>query len=149
LAHWLEQRPETLSLYRIQSNLKEVLSPNYYFFANHPNERVGVREHEKFPYLLLPFFILGLFSLDYRKNKAVIAFFIFAPILLVALAGTYFDIEPISLYPVIAVSSVLGIEHGWKRIAKLIPKRFKIIIVGISIFLYVLVFIQSVFFDRF
>src|SRR3989304_8146081 len=68
LSHWLEERPEILSLYRIQNNLSEALSPNLYFFSNHPNERVGIKENEKFPYVLLPFFVIGLLTLNFRKN---------------------------------------------------------------------------------
>jgi hypothetical protein len=149
LAHWLEQRPETLALYRIQSNLKEVLSPNLYFFANHPNERVGVKEHEKFPYILLPFFVLGVLLLDFKKNKTILSFFIFAPILLVALAGTYFDVEPISIFPFIAASSALGIEYAWAKVSKLIPTKLRGGTTGVTLILYALVLIQIWLFDKF
>jgi hypothetical protein len=149
LAHWLEQRPETLALYRVQSNLKDVLSPNLYFFANHPNERVGVREHEKFPYIIFPFFVLGLLSLDFKKNRATLSFFILAPVLLVGFAGSYFDVEPVSFFPFIAALSILGIEYARSKVSKLIPTKLRAGAMGVSLILYALVLIQSWLFDKF
>lgn len=149
LAHWLEERPETLALYRIQENLSGVLNPNLYFFANHPNERVGIKEHEKFPYILLPFFVLGLLCVDIRKNRTILSFFIFTPILLVAFAGNYFDVEPISFFPFIAVLSALGIEYAWGKVSRLIPTKLKGATIGTSLLFYALVFIQSWLFDKF
>jgi hypothetical protein len=45
---------------KYKENFFQGFDPNYYFFANHPRERAGVREKEIFPWLLLPIFIAGL-----------------------------------------------------------------------------------------
>jgi hypothetical protein len=148
LANWLELRPEALILCRLQENLSSVLSPNLYFFANHPNERVGVKEHEKFPYILLPFFIIGLLGINFRKGLPPIMVCLFAPILLMAAAGTYFDVEPIGLFPFIAVCSILGLEYVWENIPKLKLGRIRQLAGGAFVVLYALVFIQSLLFDR-
>ena len=66
-ANWLEQRKEALIFYKLQENFFEVMDPNLYFFANHPRERVGVVEYEKFPYIFLPFLVIGLLSLEKIK----------------------------------------------------------------------------------
>ena len=43
---------------KYERNLAYNLDPNLYFFANHPRERAGVAEFEKFPAVFLPFFII-------------------------------------------------------------------------------------------
>jgi len=148
LANWMEKRPEALILYRIQENLSGVFSPNLYFFANHPNERVGIKEHEKFPYILLPFFIIGFLNLNFRKNLHSLASFLFAPILLMGLIGTQIDVEPITLFPLIVVCSVFGIEYVWGIVSKLKFWSIKIITAGTFLFFYILIFLQSFLFDR-
>jgi len=148
LAHWMEQRPEVLVLYRIQENLGQVLSPNLYFFANHPNERVGIKEHEKFPYILLPFFVIGLLSLKIGKNISSLAVFLFAPIFLMGLFGTQIDVEPMSLFPFVAVSSVFGIEYVWGKVSKLKFLSIKTLTSGAFLILYILIFLQSYLFDK-
>jgi len=149
IAHWLEERPETLAMYRIQSNLGEIVNPNLYFFANHPNERVGIDEHEGFPYLLLPLFVIGLFSFNFRKNFTAISASLFAPIFLTAGAGLQIGVEPISLFPFISLCSVLGIENVWEKVAKLKSQNLKILIIFLFISLYLLTFLQVYLYDRY
>src|SRR3972149_10784735 len=125
LANWMEKRPEALILYRVQENLSGVFSPNLYFFANHPNERVGIKEHEKFPYILLPFFVIGLLGINFRKNARLVVVNLLAPISLIAFVGTYVDVEPITLFPFMAVCSVLGLEYVWEKVSKLKFRRIE------------------------
>jgi len=148
LAHWLEGRPETLALYRIQNNLAEVVNPNLYFFANHPNERVGIKEHESFPYILLPFFAVGLLGLNFRKNLAAFFVSLLAPITLVALVGSQIAAEPISLFPFVSISSVYGLEYIGERVEKLKSNKLKRIVIISFIFLYLLILLQTYLYDR-
>ena len=53
-------------------NFFETFNLNYYFFANHPLERVGVKETEKFYSWLLPFFIVGCISLTWIIHKPIV-----------------------------------------------------------------------------
>lgn len=149
LAHWLEERPEMLVIYRIQKNLGEVVNPNLYFFANHPNERVGIKEHEKFPYILLPFFVVGFLGLNFRKNITALSSSLFAPILLVGLIGSQIDTEPISLFPFITVSCARGIEYAKKKVTRLKSKNIKKIIIILFIAVYFLILLQTALYDRF
>lgn len=149
LAHWLEERPETLALYRIQNNLGEIINPNLYFFANHPNERVGIDEHESFPYILLPFFVIGLFGLNFRKNLAALVVSLFTPITIVALIGSELSLEPISLFPFIALCGTLGIEYVGEKVGKLKSDRLKRIIIILFVATYLLIFLQAYFYDSY
>jgi len=68
IAHWFEQRGESIAFYRILANMGEALDINYYFFANHPRERHGVTESEKFSPLILPLFLMGATKLVLEKR---------------------------------------------------------------------------------
>jgi len=61
----------------------EVADLNIMFFAGHPNERTDVREHERMPWLLLPFCLWGLFCVLNRGEKSIK---IFVSVLLLNLA---------------------------------------------------------------
>ena len=84
VAYRMEARPESIAIERIQENIFESLDINQYFFASHPRQRVGVKEFEKFPYILLPFFILGIVKLINNKDYGFIIIYLVLPILFVA-----------------------------------------------------------------
>lgn len=130
-ANWLEQRKETLVFYKLEENFSELIDPNLYFFANHPRERVGAQEFEKFPYILLPFLIFGLLSIN-KKNLKV---FLLAasPLVLNSIIGNSNPAGPFALFPLIVVSVSLGI-------APFISK--KVFYIPFTV-LFILVFIQT------
>lgn len=49
-------------------NLTQILDPNNYFFQNHPREVPDNPNTSKFPYPLIIFFLVGIFSIVYRKS---------------------------------------------------------------------------------
>lgn len=59
-------------LKNLEVNFFESFDLNYYFFVNHPLERVGVKETEKLYSWLLPFFILGCVFLNIINNGPII-----------------------------------------------------------------------------
>lgn len=66
--------------YRYRSGLfLEYLDFGFYFFANHPRERVGVSETEKLPAALLPFMVLGFVKISVNLRWFIIGLF-FLPI---------------------------------------------------------------------
>jgi len=71
VARFLENKVNRLG-YKFKRNFFTLLDTNYYFFANHPRERPGIKETEKFFWGLLPFFLLGLFSQLVKKNYLAI-----------------------------------------------------------------------------
>src|SRR3989344_1788087 len=140
LAHWFEGRPESISFFRILYNLSEAVDPNLYFFANHPRERVGTQEFEKFPYLLFPFFALGYFLIIEKSKQLLVTSFII-PVFFLSLIGHDSKIGPFLLFPFFAVASTVGLERLDKSAGKLSKiKKRTVCILFLS--LYLLVFVQ-------
>ncbi len=127
--HWLIQRHEYYaeslgSIYRNRAglylnyellpyvfkytrNLGYNLDPNLYFFANHPRERGGGIEFEKFSPFLLPLFIVGVLILVSGRDKFLISYFIAAQ-LVNALAFPGYMLGPILIFPFITATIYLG-----------------------------------------
>lgn len=109
IGYWLEKRPEQIALSRIQKNIFENLDLNLYFFANHPRQRIGVKEFEKFPYIFLPFFLYGLFSLiKVQQNRWVFLVFLI-PLFLAGLIGNKNSLGIFPLFPLFTVSIATGL----------------------------------------
>lgn len=72
-----------VSLEKTKDKILEVNDFNIVFFAGHPNERADVKEQERLPWLLIPFFLWGLFHVLNRGEKSIK---IFASVLLLNLA---------------------------------------------------------------
>lgn len=136
-ANWLEQRKEALVFYKIEENFSEVIDPNLYFFANHPRERVGVSESEKFPYILLPFLVLGLLSI--KKEDLKILLLSFSPIVLISLIGNSNPAGPFSLFPFFASYTAVGLKPVFEN------KKY----LFIFLLIFTLVFIQAVSYETY
>lgn len=52
-----------LAVDKITNRVLETVDLNIIFFAGHPNERVGIVEHERISWLLFPFFVWGVLTL--------------------------------------------------------------------------------------
>lgn len=112
VAHWFENRKESIAFFRILDNISYVVDPNLYFFANHPRQRVGIKEFEKFPYILSPFFIIGLFHLfNSEKNRLFLLVSIILPVVLISFIGNMNSLGPFCLFPIMLVAIVNGL--GW------------------------------------
>ncbi len=134
VAYWFEQKDITQKIFALSLRSGEVLSPSLYFFSNHPRERAGYREFEKFQYVLLPFFIYGLFSL-FRKKKHYLLFILFVPgFILFTLFGNRGEAGPFLFFPFIASLTFYGLREFF-------PKRNKALIAFLVVF--VLVTIQT------
>ncbi|HEX6977564.1 MAG TPA: hypothetical protein VF185_04425 [Patescibacteria group bacterium] len=142
-ANWFENKPWLLSIYRIKNNVSDALSLNLYFFSNHPNERVGFKEFEKFPYILLPFFVIGFLNFDYKKEKKIFFLSFAIPIFLIGLIGQSNPIGPFVLFPFIFLSILSGVKYVYEKIkvSKVLNER---IVVGLFIVCYLLVFVQTI-----
>lgn len=134
IAHWLEQRKESMVFYKIEENFSEVIDPNLFFFANHPRERVGVIEFEKFPYILLPIFIVGLFSIKKKNLKDLLLGL--SPIVLISFIGNSNPIGPFALFPLFAAVISIGLAPIFSKKQFLIPFIAVFILVFIQIFAY-------------
>lgn len=107
LGYYLEKKPEMLWIYEFQKRFFQYLDLNYYFFANHPNARVGVMESEKFHYMFLPIFIYGLYKLFRSKNYM---HFLLLIIIILYLSLFYDEVSnPILIYPFIIYAIYKGV----------------------------------------
>jgi hypothetical protein len=119
LGNWFEERKEFRALVRINRNFFETIDPNLYFFANHPRERVGITEFEKFPYIFLPFFIYGLF-LSVKKHRELALILSFAlPIFLISLIGHKNPLGPFAMFPFISFVCALGLGKVYQPSLKI------------------------------
>lgn len=97
------------------SNFFTYLDLNYYFFANHPRERVGVVEIQRLYFWSLPIFLIGLWSLV-KKNLFRIWFGSFLGLVgLISLFGLQGVWVEILLLPMMAVVLTLGATYVFKR----------------------------------
>ena len=102
----------SLSVLKLNRNLFYNLDPNLYFFASHPREKAGINEFEKFSAVYLPFFIIGLFSIIFRKNYKWLKIYSILTILISAFLIPTFPIGPILFFPIV----LLLIENGLLQI---------------------------------
>ena len=124
IAHWFENREESIAFFRILENFSETIDPNLYFFANHPRERIGINEFEKFPYIFLPLFFYGLVLSVAERRKLVLGMSFILPVVLISIIGHKNQLGPFSLFPFLAVSITHGLELLFQTaICKKILKR--------------------------
>lgn len=105
----------TSTIKNLETNFFETVDPNYYFFANHPLERVGVNETEKLSSLLLPFFIVGLLSLKLKENKILIVWITGFFILSSVFPNRYYKIDVLLLVPFLLIIS-MGMNNLLNRL---------------------------------
>lgn len=90
-----------------KENLVRFIDPNYYFFANHPNERVGIVEVDRFFFFWWPFFIVGLLELS--KNPRFRQLLIASLVITTLLISSKLP-EAVLMFPLISVSIVMGLK---------------------------------------
>lgn len=141
IAHWFEGRNESIAFFKISKNLSEVIDPNLYFFANHPRERVGIKEFGKFPYIFLPLFVYGVFLLIEKGERKLIALSFFIPVFILSFVGNKNPLGPFSLFPFISVSISVGLKKIYKRL-QLAPRYLKNILTLGFVTLLLLIIVQ-------
>jgi hypothetical protein len=96
-----------LTFFKIQRNFFYLLDPNTYFFSGHPRER-GLYEFEKYSFLEIPFFILGIiwFIKEKRYEPYIYIFFAFFISIFIDPA---FRLGPIFLFPIINCLISIGL----------------------------------------
>jgi len=124
---WWELRPEMVGARKVGENFFQAVDLNYYFFANHPREVVGVPIVEKFPFIFLPLFLIGLAQLM-KFRKMSIKFwwltgwgFVF-PIGFLSMIGHDNPLGPVVMFPGMVAVTYLGMEV---LVKKLLIKLFK------------------------
>lgn len=107
LRDYLEGDLNTISS-RLQRNFFETIDPNIYFFAGHPRERVWAKDFEKFYFVfIIPFFI-GLYKFLQQKNFFLKTVSILI-ILFLTLIGHKNNLGPFILYPIFTTIIYYGL----------------------------------------
>ncbi len=133
-AHWLEGREESVVLMHMSQNFAEVIDPNFYFFANHPREWVGVDEFEKFSYVLLPFFLYGVY-LSVKEKRWIIIGSALMPLFLHTIIGNNNPLGSFSLLPFFIVTISRGLKEAYEYI-----KHFSLSVRYTSLAIFLLIF---------
>jgi len=93
---------------RIERNLFETIDPNVYFFAGHPRERIWASDFEKFPFLFLFPFLIGLYNLILSK-KRLLFFTLGVSTALLSIIGHQNSLGPFILFPFLVVITSNGL----------------------------------------
>ncbi len=107
------QNKASLITFKLERNLFNSLDTNLYFFAGHPRERLGIAEFEKFSFVLLPFFVLGLIKIINTKPSQLLVL-VFVAAISSSLLDPAAKSGPLPFFPVI--SSIISI--GFARVFK-------------------------------
>lgn len=121
--NFFEKRKEFLIFMRMNSNFIENLDINRYFFGGYPRQMALKVDFEKFPFIFLPFFILGVLISIKKKNIRI-----FLPIAISFLLSSYIGnknkLGLFSLFPFFILFITLGVQkfyqfmrgRGWGKI---------------------------------
>jgi hypothetical protein len=141
VGHYFEERKESIAVSRLAISLAEIIDPNLYFFSNHPRERVGIHEFEKFPYILLPFMLLGIFETVSLRKGRVVLFGLLVAIFSISLLGNKNPLGPFAIFPFIVATGAFGLQSFFRKIRRQNLMRFA---VAASLVLFVLILVQMV-----
>lgn len=100
---------------RLQRNFFETIDPNVYFFAGHPRERIWANDFEKFPFLYLPLFIIGLYVFIKRSNLFMKLIFLVS-ILTFGFLGHLNKLGPFLLIPFFICLITLGLLQSFNLV---------------------------------
>lgn len=103
--------------YKFEENLFSVIDLNLYFFNSHPREREGVEEFKKYPFLLIPFFLIGLVYLVNKRAKLVLVYAA-TTILINGFISADYKVGPILFFPLISLFIFFGILICGEKAAK-------------------------------
>ena len=137
---WFEEGRGFRALNRMLTNLSETPDPNLYFFSNHPRERVGINEFEKFPYIFLPFAAYGIIKAVERKRRMYLLSF-FGPLILISIVGNDNYLGPFSLFTFIVISISTGLKHVYRSLSNKLFTQIKLL-ASVFFLLTILVLIQ-------
>lgn len=127
---WWELRHEFVGLRNIGGNFFQTIDLNYYFFANHPREELGIPNIEKFPFWYLPLFIIGVYRLMLKSGGirvfgmdwlGVLGFAV--PVGLLSLMGHDNPWGPFVLFPGLIVVIWLGLDVVMNKLINLFKNR--------------------------
>jgi hypothetical protein len=126
---------------RLQRNFFESLDPNIYFYGGFPRQRVEILDFEKFPYILILPFFLGIYYLVNKKKWLFVSYFLLALAFLTFYGNDSF-LGPFLIFPFFVMSIFIGIIQLVNLKQKLSNKFFNIAAV-LFIFLFLISLTQN------
>ncbi len=99
------------------NNTFDNLSPNLYFFENHPREREKVGEFSKYPGIFILPFIVGFLLIFKSISKILVIYFLFAVLVSGFIRQNYF-LGPVLFFPLINILISRGIIKTYKILRK-------------------------------
>lgn len=106
-AHWIEENNTIIALSVIQNNFFETIDINRYFFGGYP--RNNAADFEKFPFTLLPLFLIGIYKLISNKKFNILFILFGLPLLLSSMIGSS-NLGVFSLFPFFIISFDYGVK---------------------------------------
>jgi hypothetical protein len=88
LARIFQNKPR-IYLNKITANFFSLTDPNNYFFGSHPREIYGNQNLNKYPFLALPFLLLGIYNFGKLKNKKFILVILTSSIISLSILTSY------------------------------------------------------------
>lgn len=144
--NFFEKRIEFLVLTRMSRNFIDNLDINRYFFGGYPRQMASKIDFEKFPFIFLPFFIVGLI-ISIRKQNTKYFLLIFILLLLASFIGNKNKLGLFSIFPFLVLFIVLGVQFAYQYIRNWEARKT----LAISTFFLVLVllsFVQQIIYER-
>lgn len=100
------------------SNIFNSLSPNLYFFANHPREREKVEEFSMYPSILVIPFLVGVIKILNHLRYLIVGHILFAFLVTGFIKQSYI-FGPVLFFPLINLLITIGFLEIYKNIKKL------------------------------
>lgn len=113
---WIEQNKLIIALSRIEENLFGNLDINQYFFAGFP--RNNNSDFQKFPFITLPFFIIGLYKMLAKKYFRTLVILLLIPIIILSLIGNDNQFGPFILFPFLILAIFSAIKFLIAKLRK-------------------------------
>ena len=104
------QNKASIPITKFEHNLTALLDPNNYFFGYHPREIFGGANAVKFPFVALPFFFFGLFSLPRTKTGKLFILSLIGLVLLLSLVNNFAAYDFVLYFP-LAYVFLLGLRN--------------------------------------
>ena len=112
----LFQNKTNVIVNKFEANFFALIDPNNYFFHFHPREiLIDNQNLDKFPFLSIVFFIIGLYNIPKYKYLRYLSFLFLIEVFFLSFLKN-FDKFDLILYPVLAIIIISGLLRFFKKL---------------------------------
>lgn len=144
---FFEERNEFLVFTRMSRNFIDNLDINKYFFGGYPRQMAAKIDFEKFPFIFLPFFVIGLI-ISIKKQNIKYFLLIYLLLLLTSFIGNRNKLGLFSMFPFFVLFIVLGVQFAYQYIRNW-GARKTFVISTFFLVLASLSFVQQIIYEQF